>query len=289
MCEENIKLLDQIGEAWEKLSALGAIGAAYVMATDFARSDDTFRELEALATEVDSKLHLGWSKCWRPFYCYLMGTEDVETAKQTIRSSIPFSMEYNDIGTQILAQAHLCAIAVREGEGGETAWLADKVYASLWRHKANMPLRTVQMAWIYAAETALHALEAGVDGDARDRCHVMIKRCVSHCVRVGKHFPYVLGPALRIDACYKALQGESKRAIRAFTNAIEVLEASPDRWQTGIAYREAAKHLPEHFGAYAANAEEVFETHRLEIELRSMSDEASRASTNDVRPLTAHG
>ncbi|MDX1433185.1 MAG: AAA family ATPase, partial [Gammaproteobacteria bacterium] len=145
--EENIGLLDEIGESWEKLSALGGIGAAYAMASDFERSAQVFGELETLATELDSKLHLGWAKCWRPFYRYLLGLEDVEQAKHTIRSSIPFSMEYNDLGTQILAQGHLCAIAVREGEGEATAWLADKVYGSLWRHRANTPLRTVQMAW----------------------------------------------------------------------------------------------------------------------------------------------
>ncbi len=288
--EKGVQIFKQIGGMWEQLTGLGAITAAYTLASDFDMTDKLFGEVEELATELDSKLHLAWAKCWRPFYRYLLGREDPEQAKQEVRKAIPFAIESSDFGTQILAQGHLCAIAVREGDATSAGWLADQAMSALRKHKANLPIRTPQIAWVHAAEAALFGLEQGCDAVAAKRLHAIVKQGMNYSIRLGRRYPYVLGPGLRVKACYKAFTKGAKHSQSLFQQAFKAMDESPDRWQAGIAYYEAARVFPDKADEYASKARAIFEKHGIVAELRRLDrlkpdrPAAGLAATTLARP-----
>jgi len=268
--EKGVQIFKQIGGRWDQLSALGGMTAAYTLCTEFDMTDRLFSEIEEIATELDSKMHLAWAKCWRPFYRYLLGREEAEDARHAIRASIPFSMECNDTSTQFLANGHLCAIAVRENDAVGAAWLADETFDALWKNRARLPVRTPQMAWIYAAEAALFALERDVGEVPHKRLHAIVRRATAHVVRIGKRFPYVLGPGMRVQAGYRVCSGDAKHSRASFERAFEILEKSPDRWQTGVAYYDASRFFPERAEELGMKARDIFEAHELKAELRRL-------------------
>jgi class 3 adenylate cyclase/tetratricopeptide (TPR) repeat protein len=279
--EKGLQIFKQIGGMWEQLTGLGAMAAAYTMASDFDKTDTLFSEVEELADELNSKLHLAWAKCWRPFYRYLLGREDAERAKHEVRKSIPFSIESNDTGTQILAHGHLCAIAVRQGDAASAAWLADETMSALRLHRANLPIRTPQIAWVYAAEAALFALEQGANEVSSKRLHAIVKHGMRYAIKLGRRYPYVLGPGLRVQACYRAFTSGAKRSRSLFEQAIKTLDDGPDRWQVGIACYEAAKIFPDKADEYAEKARAIFESRGILVELRRveqfLADRSSQA------------
>jgi hypothetical protein len=283
--ERGLQIFKQIGGMWEQLTGLGAMGAAYTMASDFDKTDSLFSEVEELADELNSKLHLAWAKCWRPFYRYLLGREDAERAKHEIRKSIPFSIESNDTGTQILAHGHLCAMAVREGDAASAVWLADETMSALRLHRANLPIRTPQIAWVYAAEAALFGLEQGATEISTKRLHAIVKQGVGFAIKLGRRYPYVLGPGLRVQAGYRAFTSGAKRSHSLFEQAIKTLDGGPDRWQAGIAYYEAARIFPDQANTYAGKAKTIFENHGILVELgrveRLLADRTAQAVSTE--------
>jgi tetratricopeptide (TPR) repeat protein len=268
--EKGVQIFKEIGGMWEQLTGLGSMTAAYTMASNFDMTDKLFGEVEELAGDLNSKLHLAWAKCWRPFYRHLIGREEPERAKQEVRKAIPFAIESSDFGTQILAQGHLCAIAVREGDATSAGWLADQTMSSLRKHRANLPIRSPQIAWVYAAEAALFALEQGCDAIPSKRLHAIVKRGTNYSIRLGRRYPYVLGPGLRVKACYRAFTKGAKHSRSLFEQAFKAMDESPDRWQAGIAYYEAARIFPDRADEYAAKARAIFESHGIVAELRRL-------------------
>lgn len=281
--EKGIQIFRQIGGMWEQLTGLGAMTAAYTLASDFDQTDKLFGEVEELAGELNSKLHLAWAKCWRPFYRYLLGREDPEQAKHEIRKSIPFSIESNDVGTQILAHGHLCAIAVREGDTDSAVWLADETLSALLKHRANLPVRTPQIAWVYAAEAALFGLQEGCEAIPTARLHKIVKRAMRFSVNLGRRYPYILGPGLRIKACYRAHTRGAARAARLFDDVFRILDDSPDRWQAGIAYYEAARVFRDRAEEYAARARAIFDSHHIVAETRRLDRLMSEGAVSTTR------
>ena len=75
---------------------------------------------------------------------------------------------------------------------------------------------------------------------------------------------------MRVKAEYINYKKGPKKAEHAFKKAIEVLENSPCKWETGVAYYQAASALPRLRNEYLAKAREIFEKYNIKAELRRM-------------------
>lgn len=266
--QKGIGICKQIGEMWEQLSGLGGLGAAYAFSTEFTRAVEVFAEMETLATELDSQMHLGWAKCWQPFFRYLLGEEIAAESGRQIESAIRCCRQCNDFSTEILVGGHLCAIAVREGDVKKAGRLADETFKALWRNRRRLPARTPQIAWVHAAEAAMFAIEYETDTVALARLHRIARRCIRAATKIGKNFAYVRGPALRVGARYAAITKGATRAVRPFAHALRVLEDGPDRWQTALAYCDAARSFKDKAEEYSDKARRLLVQHNLQAELR---------------------
>ena len=263
--EEAADLFRQVGESWEQLTAMGISTTAYAMDAQFDRAQQIFVDVKELASELGSKMHLAWAHCFAPFYRYLIGQIDAREAGEEIEFAIPFAVECNDFGAEILARGHLCAIAVRERDPDEAARLAKITHATLWRNKGRLPARTPQIALVYTGEAALYALQENhVD---KQRLQQIVTRSARRAIKLGKNFPYILGPAMRLKASYTAYSRGKSAAGRQFNQTLRVLEQGSDRWQTGVGYYEAAYWLTEDRAEHIAKAQSIFEHNSLPVEL----------------------
>jgi hypothetical protein len=73
---------------------------------------------------------------------------------------------------------------------------------------------------------------------------------------------------MRVTARAKALKKGAKAAEPLFQRALKVLEATPNRWETGVAYLDAAVALPHRRAELLARAREVFVAIDAQAELR---------------------
>ncbi len=283
----------QFGEMWERLTALSAIATAWMRAADFRKTEQVYGEVEQIATELNSSMHIGWAKCWRPWCHYLLSDDRVDSLKQEIRSAIPYCTESNDRATQILALGHLCAIAVREGDAANAAWLADEVYTAWCKYRTKLVARTPQIALVYAAEAALFALEQGATDVTTARLREIATQAAARAVKLGKGFPYLYGPGLRVQAGVRAHLKGPKRARSLFERALKILTASPDLWQTGLAYYDMARLYPDAAADAVAQAAKLFAACDAAAEQRRLAD-LSRAlhgekSTNQYKNVLGEG
>ena len=169
---------------------------------------------------------------------------------------------------------------MREGDSDSAVWLADETLSALLKHRANLPVRTPQIAWVYAAEAALFGLQEGCEAIPSARLHKIVKRAMGFSVNLGRRYPYILGPGLRIKACYRAHTRGAARAANLFEDVFRTLDESPDRWQAGIAYYEAARVFPDRAAEYASRAREIFESHGIVAELRRLDRLMSESSVS---------
>jgi hypothetical protein len=94
-------------------------------------------------------------------------------------------------------------------------------------------------------------------------------------------YPYLLGPALRVTARALALKKGVRAAEPMFERALKVLEASPNRWETGVAYYDAAVALPHRRAELLARARDIFTRIHAHAELRRVERLEAEAG---VRP-----
>jgi hypothetical protein len=87
------------------------------------------------------------------------------------------------------------------------------------------------------------------------------------------------GPALRVMARSLRLRKGVAAAEPVFQKAIALLEKGPHRWETGVAYFDAAVALPHRRAQLLARAREIFTAIDAKAELRRVDQlEASSAS-----------
>ncbi|RYZ35928.1 MAG: adenylate/guanylate cyclase domain-containing protein [Myxococcaceae bacterium] len=115
-----------------------------------------------------------------------------------------------------------------------------------------------EMELVDAAEAALFALEEGATVVPRKKLLRIVRLACIKARMISKLYPYLKGPALRVTARSLRLRKGPKAAEPVFLEAITLLEASPNRWETGVAYFDAAVALPHRRDAFLARAKEIF-------------------------------
>ena len=89
--------------------------------------------------------------------------------------------------------------------------------------------------------------------------------------------PYLLGSGQRMRARALALAGRTAASRAAFAQALELLRASPNRWETALACVDAGIALPEQRAASFAEARALFEALGFPVELRRLESLEQRA------------
>jgi hypothetical protein len=113
----------------------------------------------------------------------------------------------------------------------------------------------------------------------REKLWAIVRRCAFKARALGKLYPYLRGPAMRVTARAKALKRGAKAAEPLFDRAMKVLEATPNRWETGVAYYDAAVALPHRRAELLARAREVFLSIGARAELRRVERVEAEAAT----------
>ncbi|MCP4129697.1 MAG: tetratricopeptide repeat protein [bacterium] len=268
--QESIAIFRKIGEMWELLTALGSLGQAYFLMSNFEESEKAYSEVGDLAAELNSAMHLGWMYCKVPFCRYLTGKIDGETAKESLSVAINISKKAQDLMNLCIVYGHLANIAVREGNHEEAAEYSIEIMKANNNYKVIVP--HVKISFVDASDAALFALENKATSVPEKRLINIARVGGEKALSMGKKFPYLKGPAHRAIAGYKFFAKKQKKAETELEKSIHILENTQNRWETGIAYNDAATLIPSKKDEYRAKAKKIFGEYNLSAELDRLKE-----------------
>ncbi|MSP91414.1 MAG: tetratricopeptide repeat protein [Myxococcales bacterium] len=262
---------DEVGEVWEAQTCRMMIATGRFLAGEFDAAEPVYEEMGATGAKLNATMHQGWCLGWAPFCRYLRGRTDAATARAELDHAIELSAQVGDIANTSAALMHCAAVAVREGRVEMAAGLAIRVYECISKYLVQVPF--LQNALCDAGEAALFALEHNATSVKRSTLERIAVRGWRKARGMSGNYPYLLGPSLRIEARWTAWKRGPDAAAPVFKRALDVLERSPNRWETGVAYYDAARCLPDQCDVYARRARRIFEELGAVAELRRMDRE----------------
>jgi adenylate cyclase len=265
----SVKIFKELGHIWELQTSLMLEATAHFLASEFQIAEELFTEMGKIARSRNAILHQGWAFAWAPFCRYLTGKENSEKVKAELLKGLQFSVQVDDLANQCVAYMHLTCIAVREEEPTNAAEYSVQTFERIMRYKVSVPF--VQVSLIHAAEGALYALEQSDNSVPKSELIRIVETSVIKTTRLGKKYPYLRGPAMRIQARHTKFLYGDKKAEPIYARCLEALEATPNKWETGVAYYDAAFSSPESNKKYLARARKIFQEIKAAAELQRMN------------------
>ncbi|MCP3064461.1 AAA family ATPase [Myxococcus sp. K38C18041901] len=266
--EQSMALLRQVRDMWEVQTGLMMLGSSQFLASRFEGAEAAYVEMGKMGEELHALMHQGWAHSWVPMCRYLRGEGDVGELCAELEQGLRISIEVQDLANQCASLNHLVNVTVREHQVEEAGLMAVRADEALWRYHVLVPF--LQIGLVDAAEGALFALEQGAQAVPRETLWAIVRRCLFKARLLGWRYPYMKGPALRVSARALALKKGGAAAESMFLRAIKILEDTPNRWETGVAYHDAAVALPHRRAEFLARARAIFESIDAKAELRRL-------------------
>ncbi|MFP2933340.1 AAA family ATPase, partial [Pyxidicoccus sp. 3LG] len=254
--EQAVATLRQVGERWERQTCLMMLATGEFLNSRFESAEQLYRQMNDIGLELNALMHQGWAHSWMPMCRYLRGEEDVAELCAELETGLRISIEVDDVANQCASLNHLANVTVREHQVEESALVALRSFDTIWNYHVLIPF--LQVGLVDAAEAALFALEEGATLVPRKKLLRIVQLSSFKARALSRLYPYLKGPALRVTARSLRLRKGVKAAEPVFDEAIRVLEASPNRWETGVAYFDAAVALPHRRAELLARARDIF-------------------------------
>ena len=252
--EKAVEMFKEVSNQWELCASFTQIGLAYIFTSDFDKTIDVFKELQKKAEEAGLKIYSVWSVLHICFCRYLIADVDPRIISKELFETMKLLEAEDDKAAILTVWNYLCTIAETEGNVEQCVEYAQRAFEATDSFDIFLP--DSHLAYAGAAECALFALENG-SGDSRVN-HKIIKKGLNKLLKWGKDFPTVLGPAMRVWSRYEFFLGKRENARKSFEKTIEVLENGENRWQTGLAYLNAADCFEDVRAEYIEKAERIF-------------------------------
>ncbi|MBI5608808.1 MAG: protein kinase [Deltaproteobacteria bacterium] len=263
-----IRIYRVVGEMWELQTTVMLLATSHFMRGELVQALRHYEDLGKTGEEINSLMHQGWAKTWIPVCQWMLGQADEASTLTSHERALELSARARDLANTVATLMHMTTVAVREGHVERSAGMAVRTHEAVSRYLVGVPF--LQAAWVTAAEAALFALENEARSVRRSTLLRIARQSCGRARLVAKVFPYLRGPALRVTARLAALEGRPKAADKLFRQAIDLLERSPNRWETGVAYYDASRALPQRRKHFAAEARRIFESLTMVSELRRM-------------------
>lgn len=262
------RMFRDVGEMWEIMTAVMLRGVTQFLKGEFDPAVRSFLEMATMARVLNARRHQAWCHGWAPMCRYLLGRAEAEATRGELEQALAVSVQLEDQANITTAHNHLANLAVREGDVEGAATAAVACFDAVWAYHVMVPF--CQKGLIDAAEAALFALERGAVSVPRRKLRRIVWLAQRKAALIGRWYPYLAGPALRIRARALRLFKGVEAAEPVFDQAIQVLAASPNRWEHGVALLDASEALPHRAEALRAQARAVFEAAELLGELRRL-------------------
>jgi tetratricopeptide (TPR) repeat protein len=267
--QRSIAKLKDVSETWELLTSLMLEATASFLAGRLDAAERPWDEMATVAADMGSDMHLAWSLSWRPHIRYLRGTASADDARRDLVRAVTLSRSVGDVANQIAALSHLASISVHERDSSGAARAARGLFKVLSRYHVQVPF--LQVGLVDAAEAALLGIETA---PPRQRAVLrrVLRRSLRRLRRVARSYPQLRGPMLRVRALEAARAGRPDCARRLVSDAVRLLETSPNPLWLLAAYRDAADLVPDHRAELLSKADAL----RHELKLRPASALSAR-------------
>ncbi len=266
-CDIALNIYRQIGEVWERLVALGTKAQGYYYAGKFQESSKCWDELHELAIRYETRFHQGWAMAWRPFYSYMLREASAEETYAQLRAALAVTEEVNDQSTRANVYYNMICVALREGHAEEAARLALKTYEVISNYRVIVP--HTQYAFVHAGEAALFALRSGVKETPVNLLKRTLERCQKRSLALGKRYPFLRGPSLRLRALALQYSRGPDASRSAFLDALAELEQGHNEWELAVCLTQAADVIAERRSEFLDKAKTIFDRRGMAAELRS--------------------
>ncbi|EAU61564.1 hypothetical protein STIAU_0024 [Stigmatella aurantiaca DW4/3-1] len=160
--------------------------------------------------------------------------------------------------------------------------MAVRAFDTVWRYQVLVPF--LQIGLVDAVEAALFALEEGATSVPRSKLMRIVRLGGFKARALSRLYPYMRGPAQRVTARALRLRKGAAAAEPEFQRAFALLEGGPNKWETGVAYYDAAVALPHRRAELLARSREIFQAIGAQAELRRVERLEEAGSPSLPRP-----
>jgi tetratricopeptide (TPR) repeat protein len=244
-----------IGEMWELMTALGALGQNYFLISDFEKSEKTYQETERIARKLNSSMHIGWAYNKLAFIRYLKGTIQGREAVAMLHEGISMSESVHDHMTLCIHYGHLACIAEMENDVDSAILYAKKIIQENRLYMVNIP--HVKISWVNAVEALVFALESGRTDINRGQLLALAEMALKKALKQGEKFELVSGPAFRAGARLSLYKKDTGRACELCNEALKKLKNSDYEWEYAHTLQTASRCFPFESVSYLAQSNTV--------------------------------
>jgi predicted ATPase/class 3 adenylate cyclase len=256
LLEDATNIFRSTGEAWELMTAVGALAQNYFLIAELDRAEKSYLEAESIARRLNSPMHIGWAYNKIPFIRFLRGTADATEAIAMLNEGIAMSERVHDHMTLCIHYGHLAYIAEMERDVDAAIKYASEIVRENRVYSVNIP--HVKISWVNAAESLCFALESGRTDIDRSRLIHLAKYAVREAELLGHHFSLIDGPSKRAAARLALNLGKPAIARELCLKSIAMLRATRYEWEYANALLLAARCIPEDAKSWRDKAEAVF-------------------------------
>ncbi|MDH4261545.1 MAG: AAA family ATPase [Spirochaetia bacterium] len=266
--QQALATFEEVSDLWEIYISMSGIAVANYFLSNYGETIKYYKKLLELAEKNQAKRYIAWGNVSIPFAEYQLGLLNADEAREKIKYGIELCKEVNDISAICTSWHYLTVISIRNDDRDQLLIDVLENYKHISAY--NMFIPDSHIAYSSAAEGAIILLKNGLG--KKSKLHKIIQVSIKRLLNWGKTFPYVYGPAVRVQAQYFDFLGKKEKARQWHLNSINFHDQTENRWETGLAYFEAGKALEDKREKFIDIAESIFKEKGMVVELNRVAE-----------------
>jgi tetratricopeptide (TPR) repeat protein len=263
-----VEKFQEVSNQWELLISIVQIAISNFFMSNFQKTIDAYSDL-AKKAEIAGQLHyIAWAQMTIPFCEYLLGQKEGSKAIDEVARAYAIVKAANDMPAVLTSLFHLTLMAKMEKDADLCILYAQETYKYGLAYTNFIPDAHSSLA--SAAEAAIYAMSVGAG--SKSELDKIAKKCSKKLITYGKSYPTVKGLSQKAWARYQYHSGNKNGARKTILETIEFYEKGVNRWQTGLAYREAAEMFEDLRDAYLEKANSIFQEKNIMAEIKLVND-----------------
>lgn len=255
-CEKSVEMFKQMGEHWQAGTSMMITTMGYDGKGDFRSCLNFMEQMEELALEVNSQMHIGWAMARISYYNFMFGKMDPLKAIERTAKASEMSKEIQDMPGYLTALRYKMIIETYSKIYDDALATAKLLAAETFGYKVKFPHIIISL--VDVAEFMTYALKNGAYEKNKRSVEKLIKRCYSRAASESKQMPFLEGPAIRARAVFIEYKEGATKARPYYEKSLAIFRNLPAKYELAKTLR--AKGLAYGDQTLIDEAMEIFKT-----------------------------